>query len=220
MNKEILKRCDTFSYHYNETEKHVTMYKELLENKDIIDVGSNIGFFSLAVCNNIKYKSLHLFEPSRVYFEDSKIILKDYNNIYYNNYGLGNIEETNILYKSPDNNIGWNTFLKSDPNQQDNFTDKMIPEECQIKVLDNYYKDIDNIDFIKIDVEGYEHNVLECSLQLIEKFKPYLFVEVGWGKNHPEWKRCKKVYRKIFDIGYKNIKFQNQTQDVLFEPFL
>jgi len=161
-----------------------------------------------------------LFEPSKVYFEDSKIILKDFSNIHYNNYGLGNIEETKILYKCPDKNIGWNTFLKKDPNQDKNFTDKMIPEKCEIKVLDTYYKDIENIDFIKIDVEGYEHYVLEGSLQLIEKFKPYLFVEIGWGKNHPQWKKCKEVYRKVFEIGYKNINFENKTQDVLFEPFL
>lgn len=219
MNKETLERYNNFLYHYNQTEDHVKLYKHLLENKDIIDIGSNIGFFSLSICKNINYKSLHLFEPSKVYFEDSKIILQDYNNIYFNNYGLGNMEETKTLYKSPSKNIGWNTFLEKDPNQPKQFTDQMIHEDCHIKILDTYYKDIDNIDFIKIDVEGYEHNVLSGSLQLIQKFKPHLFVEVGWGTNHPYWNECEEVYRKIFEIGYKNINFTNETQDILFEPF-
>jgi len=154
-----------------------------------------------------------------LYLEDSKQILKEYNNIYYNNFGLSNVEEVRTLYKSPSNNIGWNTFLNKDPYQCDNFIDNMIKEECKLTILDKYYKDINNIDFIKIDVEGYEYLTLNGSINLITKFKPHLLIEVGWGTNHPNWIECYEVYRKIFEIGYKNIKFTNKTEDILFEPY-
>jgi hypothetical protein len=95
----------------------------------------------------------------------------------------------------------------------------MIKEECEIKILDKYYINIDNIDFIKIDVEGYEHKVLNGSLNLINKFKPHLLIEVGWGTNHPYWSECNDIYRKIFEIGYKNIEFTNKTEDILFVPY-
>ena len=214
-----MNKYSCFNFHYKKVENDVIRYKNYLIDKDILDIGSNIGFYSLAICRNLNYKSLHLFEPCKDYFEHSKIMLKDYNNIHYNNFGLGNIEETLTLYKNPGDNIGWNTFLDKDPNQSDNFINKMNKELCNIKILDDYYKDISNIDFIKIDVEGYEHNVINGGLKLISKFKPYLFIEVGWGKKHPCWDKCEESYRKIFEMGYKNIEFTNYTQDILFEPF-
>jgi uridine kinase len=84
--------------------------------------------------------------------------------------------------------------------------------------LDDYYKDIKNIDFIKIDVEGYEALVIEGAFELIKKFKPYLYVEVGWGTNHPTWEYNYEIYKKLFEIGYKEVNFENITMDILFEP--
>ena len=88
-------------------EKQILSYNTYLLNKDILDIGSNIGLISLAICNNLKYKSIHLFEPIS------------------NNVGVGNINEEKILYSSKDDNIGWNTFLKKDLLQNDIFINKM-----------------------------------------------------------------------------------------------
>jgi hypothetical protein len=92
----------------------------------------------------------------------------------------------------------------------------MIKESCIVKKLDNYQ--IDNVDFIKIDVEGYEHKVLEGGINLISKYKPYILIEVGWGTKHPNWKECEKQYNILFEIGYKKVIFKNYTEDILFEP--
>ena len=92
----------------------------------------------------------------------------------------------------------------------------MIKEECILKKLDDY--EIDTVNFIKIDVEGFEDKVLEGGIDLISKHKPYILVEVGWGTKHPNWENCEKQYNKLFDIGYKKIIFKDYTEDILFEP--
>ena len=97
--------------------------------------------------------------------EYSKNSLSKYSNIYFNNYGLSNKPETKTLFKCSGSNLGWNTFLNKDPNQPDNFVDKMIKEECILKKLDDYK--IDNVNFIKIDVEGIEDKILEGGMNLI-----------------------------------------------------
>ncbi len=199
-------------------EKQILVYKKYLENKDILDIGSNIGLISLAICKNINYKSIHLFEPNINLFNYSKKILSDYENIHYNNVGVGNTNEKKILYSCKDANIGWNTFLTKDPLQNDNFIENMDKELCEIVRLDDYYKNIENIDFIKIDVEGYEAYVIEGAFELIKKFKPYIYVEVGWGTNHPNWSYNEQIYNKLFEIGYEKVIFNNKTQDVLFTP--
>ena len=209
-------KVNNFRYHYNQCENIVKKYSKYIENKDILDIGSNVGFFTEAIIKNFKYKSIHLFEPSKIYLEHSKQLLSHYDNIYFNNYGLSNKEEEKILYKSTSSNLGWNTFLIKDPNQPDSFINNMDKENCMLKILDNY--EIDNVDFIKIDVEGFENKVLEGGMKLIEKYKPYILIEVGWGTNHPNWIDCENQYNRLFDIGYKKVIFKNCTEDVLFEP--
>lgn len=159
-----------------------------------------------------------MFEPNPLYLNYSKKILEKYNNLFFNNLGVGNTNEELILYSSKDNNIGWNTFLKKDPIQNENFINNMDKQLCKIIKLDDYYKEINNIDFIKIDVEGFEAYVIDGALELIKKFKPYILVEVGWGINHPEWGYNISIYNKLFDIGYKKIEFTEKTEDILFEP--
>jgi hypothetical protein len=50
--------------HYSECEGMVKKYNNYIENSDILDIGSNVGFFSEAIVKNTNYKSIHLFEPS------------------------------------------------------------------------------------------------------------------------------------------------------------
>jgi FkbM family methyltransferase len=196
----------------------ILAYSKYIDNKDILDIGSNIGLISFAICSNLNYKSIHLFEPNIFYFNYSKELLKDYNNIYFNNVGVGNTNKEELLYCCRNENIGWNTFLKKDPLQNDNFINNMDQQLCKIITLDDYYKNIENIDFIKIDVEGYEAYVIEGAIKLIEKFKPYIYVEIGWGINHPFWNFNVEIYNKLFKLGYKKIEFSNETKDILFEP--
>ena len=199
-------------------ENQILTYVKYIENKDILDIGSNIGLISYAIAKNINYKSLHLFEPNPHYINYSKQLLKNYKNIYFNNCGVGNINENKTLYCSKNENIGWNTFLEKDPLQSDNFIYNMNNYLCKIVKLDDYYQNIDNIDFIKIDVEGYEGYAIEGAFELIKKFKPYIYVEVGWGTKHPYWKHNETIYNKLFDLGYSKVIFSDKTEDILFEP--
>jgi len=203
---------------YQQVLNHVLEYKEYINNKVIFDVGSNIGLFTLAVAKNCEYKEIHTFEPANEYYNESKKILSNFKEIKMNNIGLGSTNEDLILYKAGHTHIGWNTFYTKDPNQNNNFTDKMIKEVCTVNKLDDYVKEnnINDIGFIKIDVEGFETHVLEGGFETLNKFKPVLFIEVGWGTKHPDWVNCLNVYNKLFDMGYKKIEFSDETEDILF----
>lgn len=214
-------RYDNFiQMHYQNCLNLVNENANILTNKVIIDIGSNIGLFSKCVAENISYSQIHLFEPSTEYLNKSKDLLKNFSNITYNNFALSDVEETKTLYKSKESNIGWNTLYEKDPLQSEIFLEKMEQENIKTVKLDDYYKDIKNIDFIKIDVEGFERNVLEGSWNLIKKFKPHILIEVSWGVNHPEWLKNKKTYEKLFSLGYERIDLDSITHtcDVLFKP--
>lgn len=193
--------------------------KNLLKDKVILDIGSNVGDFSKKIIENTSYKHIHLFEPVKKYFEKSKEILGKNVNLSFHNIALGSIDEVKKIYICKQGNDGWNTLLDVDPYQYDNFYEHMDNEYVSVKKLDNYLSDIDQIDFIKIDVEGFEAEVLEGSFELIKKFKPYILIEMGWGNKHPNWNKNANIYKKLFDLGYEeqDLNF-SETMDVLFVP--
>jgi len=52
----------------------------------------------------------------------------------------------------------------------------------KIKTLDSY--DFQDVDIIKIDVEGFEYDVLEGAVKTVEKWKPVVQVEMVYGQPH------------------------------------
>lgn len=197
--------------------------KHLLNADSVIfDIGLNIGNFSDLICKNNKYKQLFGFEPVSKYFNEAKHRLNNYKNIKIYNIGLSNTNEILPIYIAGDHHKGWNTFLEKDPNQKEHFYEKMKKEFANVITLDKFCEEnkIDKIDFVKIDVEGFECRVIEGFLNTLERIekKPYIYIEVGWGTNHPEWLYCKNIYNKLFEIGYQPIEFSNETKDILFCP--
>lgn len=142
-----------------------------------LDIGSNIGYFTelLARLSGPEGQVL-AFEPnSRLvskYFESIK--LNDYSscaNIIINEFALGDREEELELI-IPDNNLGAANFIDQD------YTGPSRRMTSQIRRLDACYDG--KIDFIKIDIEGYEEkawggfteNAINCPL-IIAELGPY-----------------------------------------------
>lgn len=219
--KDVMTYCE---YHgKNDYHNHCDLLKYINEDSVVFDIGFNIGLFSRIICKNGKYHSIHGFEPVKKYFDISKEIIGIYPNVKINNVGLSNKEENLTIYKC-ENSIGWNSFLLKDPNQPKGLLpiENLSPEICKVITLDSYCQEnnIDKIDFVKIDVEGFECKVLDGFLGTLSKLekKPYFYIEVGWGVNHPEWSYCETIYNKLFEIGYTKVDFTEKTKDILFVP--
>lgn len=166
------------------------------ENKTInlIDVGASDGiavnFFLKKLDKNII--KAYCFEPNSKYFQ----ILKSNKNIYkVFNYGLSNNEKVNDVY------IPYYTFFKkkfSLPTYTTNkyheakkfiqndfyFNKNIFISKIKIKLKKFPYKSniIKKIDFIKIDVNGFELSVLKTLNQIIKKNKPALYLEITFQK--------------------------------------
>lgn len=194
----------------------------LSDNSIIFDIGLNVGFFSKLICCSKKYSKIYGFEPVTEYFFEAKRNLSKYKNVSIYNTGFGNKNENLPIYIAGKSHKGWNTFLEKDPNQSADFYKKMNKQYVDVITLDDFCEEnnITKIDLIKIDVEGFECKVLEGGLKTLEKLesKPYLYIEVGWGKTHPDWNYCENIYNKLFEIGYKPVEFTDETKDILFEP--
>lgn len=168
--------------------KNLEYVKKLLVNntKNIIDVGSNIGM------NSIEYstlgKTVYSFEPSPFTYY---LLLKNLNenkitNVETFNVGLGE-NEYEVDFKENFIRLGLSSVVnKEQLNKKNEHIVKIF-----IKKLDNY--NLKNISFIKMDVQGYEYNVLQGATRLIEIERPICQLEM------------KPQHCKLFDINIENI---------------
>jgi len=146
----------------------------LVENgTTVIDVGTNIGetLLNFAKLNgdgrNIGFEPVpHLYEKARTNIE-----LNDLGNIELINKGLGSSEETLSFRESSENNSG-GTFLTRENGADGRSVDVVTLDDFVSK------NEVKDISLIKIDVEGFEMEVLKGASQVLQDLKPMLFVEI------------------------------------------
>lgn len=162
------------------------------------DVGANIGWTSLQVKHLFPHAEVYAFEPS------SKNRIRLMENMLLNEtevklipYGLGDVENSFKLYSVLDNNPGMNRIIKDD---------LYFPYET-IKVLvgTSFWKEKGNmkIDALKIDVEGFELHVLKGIEEIIDEYKPSMFIEVDDKNLKVNGSSAIELLDWLFQKGYK-----------------
>ena len=151
---------------------HNILDKLLTQIKDdyiIWDVGANIGLYSLIAGIKFPRVKIFSFEPELEAFNRLKenIKLNRLNNIEALNFGLGNKNEEVALVKGAHFSDGNHSLLKRQEagNEGAKETVKVFRGDDLIK--DNYPQP----NVIKIDVEGFELNVLKGMTGLIKNFE-------------------------------------------------
>ena len=144
------------------------MRNKIIKN-NIIDLGAWIGDNALPWCKNID-GVVYTIDPSPEnckYIRDMAV-LNDIPNIKVFERAISNTTE--IL--STNDDLFHCSFVFDNP--QLNGKNKVIST-----TLDELYKSrqIENVDFIHLDVEGMEYKVIEGATQLIETYKPIIIFE-------------------------------------------
>lgn len=156
-----------------------------IPNPVIFDIGANIGTFATWVANWARERNgkVYCFEPQRAIFQMlcGNMAINNIFNVYAYELGLGKEEKTiempDIDYCAPSSSFA---AFSLDGVERNRYTN--IPGSTQlvkITTLDKFMSDwnIEKVDFIKIDAEGLDIDVMEGGIQTINKFKPDLFVE-------------------------------------------
>ena len=156
---------------------YFSVKKNILKNDIfILDVGANIGWYSLILGK--RGYNIVSFEPSKINYY---ILLKNYClnkdiKVTIINKGLDN-ELNNCTLYHPSNNIGDAIIIKDQQNIDFNYYEK---EEIKLTKLDNYLTFLckKNLALIKLDIEGSESKALESGYDLISKYNiPFIFME-------------------------------------------
>jgi FkbM family methyltransferase len=188
---------------YNGFEKEETDYviSVLSEGDIFIDVGANIGLFSLLASKVVGNAGRVLcYEPAPITFSRLKenVQLNNLKNIDIRNIGLSNKKGELIFYVSNNGHDAWNSFAPS----QDNKLESSI--QVPVSTVDIELENVDKsrIKIVKIDVEGWEKFVLHGGKNFFVNYNPIVMVEFTEENTFNAGYPVYDIYNIMEDFGY------------------
>lgn len=191
---------------------------QLKEGQIYVDIGSNIGQHAL-FASRLVGDSGHVisFEPiRRLYAQQTKSIIKNsIKNITTMNVACGNFTGEAIIYLR-DSNAGGSSLVPF-------IEEGGVTESVKVVVADSVLNDFQRIDFIKIDAEGFEYEVLQGLGDTLKRHMPRLFIEYSPEfyvntKSGPDHNGV-KLLRFLVSYGYTFINF-NDNCSTIADPVL
>jgi FkbM family methyltransferase len=180
-----------------------TVVQHLVKEGDtVLDCGANFGYNSVIMSKQIgPTGKLFAFEPQRIIHQQlcGNIILNNIYNANVYNIALGN--EKGITHMNPvPYDLDWV-----------NIGDTSIGnggDVVEIDSLDNYW--LDEPDFIKMDVQGYELFALQGGEKLIKQSLPDIFIEVEEHQLAKFDVTKDQLFDYIKSFGYRMFRIDNE----------
>ena len=160
-------RYRAYKYAKNVTPELNIIKNILQKDKVSLDVGANLGLFTYFLSR--ASKKVYAFEPNPYPLRSLKSVIDK--NVEIIPIALGNADE-NIMLRIPKSKKGWTSNGASVANINLNLGKEFSVTMRKIDSLN-----IENIGLIKIDVEGFEMDVLRGAEKTIRIQKPTLIIE-------------------------------------------
>jgi len=211
-------------WYHGKNREYETMvaFKKILKPGDtVIEIGGHIGYISLWFSYLVGPKgSVHVFEPGENNLPYIRYNISNKTNITLIEKGAGSKNETLIFYL--DNLTGQNNsflgehdaFKETKKNAYIKNTELQKVEVDVIRVDDYVMQKNIKPRLIKIDVEGYECEVLIGLIETLKIYKPILMVEIA--QDNRDW-----VYKTMDKLGYVGYTptLKKETRDQIGNVF-
>lgn len=149
--------------------------KKITTGKPVLfDVGGNIGEYTIYLKNIFPEANIFTFEPNPKAFAVMKEKLAEFSNVTCENIGLGSTVGSEKMFSySKLENSAFGTLSRAALSDLYKMNDQIEEINFSINTIDNYcaQRNISRIDFLKIDTEGQELNVLKGAEQMIKNNK-------------------------------------------------
>ena len=182
---DITEGLDLSLFLFGNFQKHVSENKflRLPENAVIFDIGANVGIMSLYFAKKAPLGKVYAFEPTHFAWQKLKKNLELNLEIAHNIQTI----QTFISSKEKKHNeikafSSWKINKEVGQDQHPVHGGKpMSTEGVPMTTIDEFVKDqnIARLDFIKIDTDGHEFDVLLGARYSLDKFKPQIIFELG-----------------------------------------
>lgn len=184
----------------------IGFYRHLIPlNGVVVDVGACIGDHTATYSKLVgSGGTVVAFELNPMAYECLAYNMKQYPNVICFPSGLG--ENPGMVSIRQDVNAGASSVDIEKPPHEGVFG--------KIETLDSIARSWSQLDFIKIDVEGFEPFVLEGGRETIRRFKPSMFIEVNEGALRRAGTSRDALFALLGELGYDFIQIVPQTAKI------
>ncbi|MEO5683283.1 MAG: FkbM family methyltransferase [Chitinophagaceae bacterium] len=165
----------------------------------IIDIGANIGYYSVMAANISKNGHVYSFEPSPQIYGQLLLNIEANHllNVKTFRCAVGRREGNLPFYLSGPDNTGMSGLRAAE-----NYSGQTVITE--VIVLDRWAADnkMKKIDFIKMDIEGAELEALSGMTIILEQQQPVLFIEIRLPLLQQFDQTPDAIYQLLYGFGY------------------
>lgn len=161
-----------------------------------VDIGANIGVFSLVAAQNQNISAIHSFEPDLENFEYlvKNIQRNDSSRTILHNHAISEHKGEATLSKIPGHS-GASRILSDELNMSSPFTSVSIVNHTY---LDSVFGSLEEKYFVKIDVEGHEFEVLKT----LKNALFFQFIQDFYVEFDNSFGRVSEVERFLIENGF------------------
>ena len=192
----------------------VNFIKSFLKEGDtFVDIGANTGLLTQMIVESLPDEylgSVIMFEPISYLCDECKNKFNSNPKFIINQLGLSNKNYMATVFA--DNiNLGYNKIYKEGMGVGEH-TKYIV--ECTTFSNWTSRNNIDKVDFVKIDAEGHDIEIIRGMYDFLRKTekKPYILFEVGWYKDSED------LFLQEF-VSLFNYEIRYEAGDVLLIPF-
>lgn len=153
-----------------------TLLAQLSPGAVFMDIGANLGFYSLVAASAARNIQVLAMEPSALLFAklQRQLSLNPQYAIRTFRLAAGNANEEKTLYGSSEENQGMSSLRPPENHSGES-------EIVSVVRIDDWspVQALDRLDLVKIDTEGHEIAVIQGMVDTIKKWRPRLLVEVN-----------------------------------------
>lgn len=159
----------------------------------VVDIGACLGDHTLSYLNMVgQTGTVHAFEPNLIAFECLAYNMRKHKNAVLHSVALGSKSGRAFVSNHGEPNLGATRLA---------FTD-MPQAPISVAALDDIAKDWARIDFMKIDAEGSEPEIIAGALNTLRRFKPVILIEINRPILEARGKTTGDIIAPLVSLGY------------------
>jgi FkbM family methyltransferase len=174
------------------------------ENLVVYDIGAAKGFVASCLAKLPNVASIHAFEPIPDVYQELESYTRSFNKIQCHNVALGRTPGAALMNISKRTNSS--SLLPMAQTHIEQFTDTEITKQISVPVarLDDYVQQqlLPLPDLVKIDVQGFEKQVLEGAATTIHHAK-YCILEMSFQPLYDGSPLFDDIYQLMRQLGFK-----------------
>jgi FkbM family methyltransferase len=201
--------------HISEIKLTKYLIKNLRSNSLFIDVGAHYGYFSLVASDILKDGKVYSFEPTSNSFSILKENMMSKANVIIFNKAVSN-NNTPITFYEFDNLHSEYNSTQISQFENENWFKTIKPKVVTINTVtlsDFCQENSIYPDFIKIDVEGFENEVIKGAEKILSSSKKKPIVIIEYLTTQRGNKPHKQAYDLLSGMGYSSFTI-NQNGDL------